>query len=86
MSSRDWERASQLPWKRSVQVRTMMRPLEVRELEMVAKDWGVPVGTAVWGIVAQVLSDARGRSPELGSLPAEIASALWPSHRSSRLG
>ena len=66
-----WER----PWVRSVPVKSMFRPAEHADIEVIAEAWGVPVATAVWAIVADQLARWRRRAPELGKHGLAIAAA-----------
>ena len=63
-------------WTRSVPVKSMFRPHEHADLQVIAKAWGVPVATTVWAIVADQLSRWRRRAPELGEAGLSIAAAM----------
>ena len=62
-------------WVRSRGVRVMFRPGEYDDLCQIAEGWGVPVATAIWGIVGDQLARIRKRSPELGEHGLAIAAA-----------
>ena len=64
------------PWIRSRSVRTMFRPGELRDLQTIAKGWGVPVATVVWVIVHDQLARWRKKAPELGPHGLAIAAGL----------
>jgi hypothetical protein len=68
---------------RSEPVRLMLRPGEKADLEVVAEAWGVPVGTAGWAILSEVIAGWRGQYPELGAHGVAIAAA---SHALRRAG
>ena len=62
-------------WVRSVPVKAMFRPPEADDLETIAEDWGVPVATAVWAIIAEQLARWRRQAPDLGPHGLAIAAA-----------
>jgi hypothetical protein len=63
-------------WVRSKPVRTMFRPGELEDLQVLSRAWGVPVATVVWAIVTEQLAKCRRRAPELGQAGLSIAAAL----------
>jgi hypothetical protein len=62
-------------WVRSRGVRVMFRPGEYDDLCQIAEGWGVPLATAIWGIVGDQLARIRKRAPELGEHGLAIAAA-----------
>ena len=60
---------------RSESVRVMVRPGEKADLDAVADAWGVPVGTAAWAILSEVIAGWRGIHPDLGREGVKIAAA-----------
>ena len=62
-------------WVRSRCIRVMFRPGEYEDLCQIAEGWGVPVATAIWGIVGDQLARFRKRAPELGKHGLAIAAA-----------
>ena len=68
---------------RSESVRTMLRPGEKADLDVVAEAWGVPPGTAAWVILSEVIAGWRGQRPDLGAHGVAIAAA---SHALQRAG
>ena len=62
-------------WVRSRGVRVMFRPDEHTDLCAIAEQWGVPVATCVWAIVADQLARYWKRAPELGEHGLAIAAA-----------
>ena len=63
-------------WIRSQPVKAMFRPPEYEDLQTIAEAWGVPVGTAMWAIVAGELSRWRREAPEFGPHGLAIAAAV----------
>ena len=63
--------------RRSESVRVMVRPGEKTDLDVVAEAWGVPVGTAAWAILSEVIAGWRGQRPELGAQGVAIAAASY---------
>ena len=53
----------------------MFRPPESADLAVIARDWGVPVATAVWAIVVDQLARWRREAPEYGEAGLAIAAA-----------
>ena len=62
-------------WVRSRPVKTMFRPGEFEDLQVISRAWKVPVATVVWAIVAEQLANIRGRPPELGEVRLAIAAS-----------
>lgn len=62
-------------WVRSRGIRVLFRPDEYNDLCEIAEQWGVPVATAVYGIVGDQLARIRKRAPELGKCGLAIAAA-----------
>jgi hypothetical protein len=64
------------PWVRSMPVRTMFRPGDIRDLQEISRVWGVPVATVVWAIVVDQVARWRKRAPDLGQHGLAIAAGL----------
>lgn len=62
-------------WVRSRGVRVMFRPDQHSDLCDIAEQWGVPVATAIWGIVSDQLARFRKQAPNLGEHGLAIAAA-----------
>jgi hypothetical protein len=62
-------------WVRSRGIRIMVRPDQYDDLCELAKQWGVPVATSAWAILADQLARFRRRAPELGKHGLAIAAA-----------
>jgi hypothetical protein len=55
---------------------------QARVLEQVARDWGVPMSTAGWAIVAERLAQAQRSEPELGvEVSVKLARLVLREHR-----
>jgi hypothetical protein len=51
-------------WAHPRGIRVMFRPGEYDDLCQIAEGWGVPMATAVWGIVGDQLARIWKRAPE----------------------
>ena len=63
------------PWVRSMPVRTMFRPNDYGDLQVLSEAWSVPLATTVWLIVAERLARYRQQSAELGPLGLAAAAS-----------
>ena len=72
---KDGRVAGPVELRRTIQVRSCLRPGEAADLEAVAEGWGVPIGTAAWAIIAERLAEWRAVSPDLGRVGVVRAAA-----------
>ena len=46
--------------KRTVPIKCQLRPGQGADMAAIAEAWGVPMGTAVYGVIATFIAEARG--------------------------